>query len=201
MIKNIVFDFGQVLVHFEPEDMTKKYIKNPEDASLAQKVIFDRWYWDRLDAAEITDQKAFEDICKRLPERLHSAAKDIFDNWIYNIPEVEGMRELILNLREEYDVKIFLLSNISKRFAEHSKEISILDLIDCCEFSAVCGLVKPDKKIFEYLCEKHSILPEETVFIDDNDKNIETAKSLGITTFLFNKNPQDLKIWLKNILK
>ena len=144
MIKNIVFDFGQVLVHFDTEYMTKQYIKDEKDAVLAEKVIFDRLYWDRLDAGTISDEELIKCVKERLPEHLHKSAEDIYMNWIYNIPEIEGMKDLIKSLKKDYGVSIYLLSNISTYFASHSDEIPILKEMDGCVFSAVCGFTKPN---------------------------------------------------------
>ena len=57
-IKTVVFDFGQVMVHFEPSYMVGKYVTDKEDAALLEKVVFDRLYWDKLDAGTIIDRSA-----------------------------------------------------------------------------------------------------------------------------------------------
>ena len=48
-IKNVVFDFGQVMVYFNPKYMVGVYVKDKDDAALLEEVVFDRLYWDRLD--------------------------------------------------------------------------------------------------------------------------------------------------------
>lgn len=200
MIKNIVFDFGQVLVHFEPKYMVGVYVKDKADAELLEKVVFDRLYWDRLDAGTITNEETIEKINKRIPERLWDVASKIYYNWIYNIPEMEGMRELIKFLKENYDLKFYLLSNISNYFASHSDEIPILKELDKCVFSAPIGIVKPSKAIFEYLCSYCDIKPEESIFIDDNLANIKGASEFGINTYTFDGDAEKLKQYLIKIL-
>lgn len=201
MIKNIVFDFGQVLVHFDTEYMTKQYIKDEKDAVLAEKVIFDRLYWDRLDAGTISDEELIKCVKERLPEHLHKSAEDIYMNWIYNIPEIEGMKDLIKSLKKDYGVSIYLLSNISTYLASHSDEIPILKEMDGCVFSAVCGFTKPNHEIFNHLCEKFNIKPEETIFIDDSEINTKSAELFGIKAYLFKKDPDNLKKWIDSIIK
>ncbi|MBP3495852.1 MAG: HAD family phosphatase [Clostridia bacterium] len=200
-IKNIVFDFGQVLVHYEPEYMTGVYVTSEADKALLQKVVFDRLYWDRLDAGTIDDGEVISECKKRLPEHLWDVAEKIYYNWIYNIPEVEGMRELIIYLKDNYDVKLYLLSNISKYFAEHKGEISILSLLDNCVFSGPLGIVKPNKEIFEYLCNTYSLIPGECIFVDDNTANINSANSFGINAYLFDGDVERLKKYLEEALK
>ena len=110
MIKNVVFDFGQVLVHFSPEYMVKKYVTDEEDARILAEVIFDRLYWDRLDEGTITDKEVVSFSQSRLPQRLCDVVPEIYYNWIYNLPEIDGMRELTAYLKERYGERLFLLS-------------------------------------------------------------------------------------------
>ena len=195
MIKNVVFDFGQVLVRFEPMYMTRQYIKDDADAALVADILFDRVYWDRLDAGTISDEEVVRLSCSRLPERLHESVEKVYYNWIYNLPEIEGMRDIIISLKKA-GKRIYLLSNISEYFAAHADEIPILKEIEKCIFSAVAGHVKPNKDMFEYLCTECKISPSETLFIDDNEKNIAGARDYGISAYLFDGNSQKLKAYL-----
>ncbi|MBQ8141381.1 MAG: HAD family phosphatase [Clostridia bacterium] len=200
MIKNIVFDFGQVIVHFEPSYMAGKYVSDPADAKLLEETVFDRLYWDRLDAGTISDEETVSAVKARLPERLHAAAEKIYYNWIYNIPEIDGMRELINKIKAQYGARVYLLSNISTYFASHSDEIPALRLFDKCIFSAVCRKVKPSREIFKYLCSECDILPEETLFVDDNAANIAGARSVGINGYLFDGNAARLEAYIDGIM-
>ena len=201
MIKNVVFDFGQVMVRFEPSYMVSRYVSNKEDAALLEEVIFDRLYWDKLDAGAISDKEVVQLSKERLPERLHGYVEDIYYNWIYNIPEIEGMREVVRYVKEKYGARVFLLSNISEYFAAHESEIPVLSEFETRIYSALCGSVKPSKEIFEYLCNTCNIIPAETVFIDDNEKNIAGAEGFGITGYLFDGNAERLRKYLDGILK
>ncbi len=200
MIKNIIFDFGQVLIHFEPSYMVGKYVSDERDGALLSKVVFDRLYWDKLDAGTISDAEVIEECKKRLPERLWAAAEQIYYNWVYNLPPVEGMQELVEELRER-GIRLFLLSNISTYFAEHAHEFPVLSLFERCVFSAVCGTVKPSREIFEYICREGGILPCETLFIDDSPKNIKGAQDFGITGYLFDGDAARLREYLWKILE
>ena len=191
MIKNVIFDFGQVLVRFDPAYMVGRYVSDADDAALLQEVVFDRLYWDRLDAGTITDEETLAACRERLPERLWEAAARIYWNWIYNIPEIEGMRELLVALRHR-GVRLILLSNISHYFASHAHEIAVLSLFERCFFSATCGLCKPHSQIFAHVCEICGILPKETLFVDDNKRNIEGAAACGIRGYLFDGDVEGL---------
>ena len=199
MIKNVVFDFGQVMVHFDPAYMVGKYVTNQQDSALLTEVLFDRLYWDRLDEGTLTDEALLEACRTRLPERLWDVSEQIYYNWIYNIPEIEGMRELAEWVRFEKEKHVFLLSNISVYFTDHAQEIPCLAIFEKCIFSAKCGKVKPNRDIFEYLCAECGISPAETVFVDDNPKNIKGAEDAGISGCLFDGDANNLRHYLESI--
>ena len=200
-MKNIVFDFGQVLVRFEPSYMVGQYVSCPDDAGLLAEVVFDRAYWDPLDAGTVSDEAVLAACHTRLPQRLWNVADKIYYNWIYNLPEIPGMRDLIGYVKEKYGVPVFLLSNISRYFAAHAGEIPILSLIDRCVFSSVCGMVKPDPAIYGYLCRECGILPQETLFVDDRAENIAGAQSAGLAGYLFDGNAEKLRKYLDGVLE
>ncbi len=201
MIKNVIFDCGQVLVHFEPEYMVRQYVSNEPDVALLTEVIFDRLYWDRLDDGSITDEETLELCHKRLPKRLWELCDEIYYNWIYNIPEIEGMRDLIKYIKEEFGAKTYLLSNISKYFAQHQNEVEILSLLDGYVFSSSISIVKPNKAIYEHLLDKFNLDPTECIFIDDRAENIEAGKSAGIDGYVFDGDVDALKAYLSQMLK
>ena len=196
MIKNIVFDFGQVMISFDPTYMTKKYISDSRDIELVASVVFDRLYWNPLDSGDISDEEVVRLSKERLPQRLHKAVEKVYYNWIYNIPEIEGMRELVLYIKEKYRIPVYLLSNISEYFAKNSDKIPVISIFDGCILSAEHKLVKPSRQIFALLCEKFNLTPEETLFIDDSPINISGAESAGLCGYLFDGNVAKLKEYI-----
>ncbi len=199
-IKNVVFDFGQVMIRFEPKYMTGIYVSDEDDARLVEQVVFDRLYWDKLDSGDISDDEVIAACRERLPERLWDSAERVYFEWIYNIPEIEGMRELVRYIKKRYGVRVLLLSNISRYFADHAREIPVLEEFEGCVFSAVIGKVKPNADIFQHLCKEFGILPEQTVFVDDNEKNIKGAEAVGITGYLFDGDAERLRKYFDSIL-
>ena len=188
MYKNFIFDFGQVIVKFEPEYITSAYVKNTEDVKLVKEVVFDRLYWDKLDAGLITDEEVKNRIRSRLPERLKDVACTVYDNWYYNIPVIHETVDLIKKIKNRGG-NLFLISNISKMFAQNYTKVSeikeIFDLFDGLVFSGPIKLAKPGKEIFNYALEKFNIKAEESIFFDDNKNNISGANSVGIKGYLF----------------
>ncbi|MBR5135287.1 MAG: HAD family phosphatase [Clostridia bacterium] len=195
MIRRVIFDFGKVLVHFEPADMVGQYISDPADAAITEEVLFDRLYWDKADAGTITDEELLEAVHGRLPARLWDTAAEIYRNWIYMLPEIDGMRALLEDLKAAH-VPLALLSNISSYFADHSDEIPILSFFEHRVFSAVCGMTKPHRDIFEHICALCDCAPEDALFIDDSALNVDGAKQAGLQTYHFDGNADALRRFL-----
>jgi len=197
-ITDVIFDFGQVLVKFDPEYMCGKYLSDKGDVRLLSNTLFSRYYWDKLDAGTIGDEELLSDVKAKIPERLHEACEKIYYNWIYNLPEIEGMREVIALCREK-GFGIYLLSNISEYFARHSDQIPILSLFDGCVFSATAGYVKPSEDIFRHITSKFALTPCKTLFVDDNAMNVSGAEKFGITSYLFDGNAKRLYSFIKSL--
>ena len=200
MIKNVVFDFGNVLIKYDPDFIVSNYVTDASDRKLIVDVLFDRLYWDKLDDNTISDEQVVEFSCARLPERLHPICRKIYYNWVHHLPAIPGMWELVSDIKTKYGVKTFLLSNIGSYFVNFKDEFSVLGEMEKCIFSAEVGHIKPNEDMFSYLLCECNILPCETVFIDDNEQNIRGAETMGIKGYLFDKDVKRLSSYLDNIL-
>lgn len=201
MIKNVVFDFGRVLVRFDEPFIVSHYVKDPDDIALITKVVFDRLYWGPLDAGTITDEEVIRLSKERLPKRLWEAAEKSYYNWIYHIPLIAGMDKVVERVKRVHGRRIFLLSNISEYFAKRDNVVPVLSLFDKKIYSGVCKMIKPNKDIFEYMLKECDILPSETLFIDDSPINIAGAESVGIKGYLFDGDVEKLSKYLDETLK
>ena len=81
MIKNIVFDMGNVLVRFDPELFMDRYSLTGEDRKLIRNEVFRSVEWTMLDRGVIDEEIAEQHILPRLPERLHDAARGLIEKW------------------------------------------------------------------------------------------------------------------------
>ena len=200
MIRNVIFDFGQVMVRFDPAYMVAQYVDDAADRAMIEEVLFDRLYWDKLDQGTITDEEVLESSRARLPKHLHRVIEDVYYNWLYHLPEIDGMRDLVQKLKSRFGIHVYLLSNISTYFAAHADQIPCLAEFEDCVFSAVCGKVKPNAEIFAYLCGRNGLNPTECIFIDDNAANIAGAEAFGIRGYLFDGDAKKLENYLNEIL-
>ena len=198
MIKNVVFDFGQVLVRFEPAYIVAQHTSDPEIAKTLLDVVFDLSYWNKLDAGEVSDEEAIAHFRSQLPPNLCDLGEQVFRSWIDHIPPLPRMWELVAELKSR-GIPLFLLSNISVHFVERAGEFSVLSLFDKCVFSGPCRMAKPDPQIFRHLLSVCDIKAEETLFIDDSPRNIAGAESVGICGYLFDGDPERLTAYLDTL--
>ena len=196
MFENFIFDYGNVLIDYNFDDMLKPYFDENEDYDKLSVILFDRIYWDALDSGEITESDVCKLIKDRVPEGIYDNCCKVLNNWYCHTPAKQEMWKLVSDLKHS-GKGIYLLSNISKTFAEKYSEVKELAALfknfDGCVFSATAGLVKPQKEIFELILNKYDLNAKNTLFIDDNENNINAAKELGINTFLFKDNTEELK--------
>lgn len=200
MVENYIFDFGNVLCEFYPDKLTAPYAEDIKIRKTISDVVFDRLYWDRLDDGTISHEEVKIEAKKRLSPEMYESACKVIDNWVRNLVPVEGMQQLISDIKKT-GKKLYLLSNISIEFTKDYKNVlwikELFDDFDGLVFSGPIGLVKPKKEIFTYLLEKYDLKKEECLFIDDSIKNINGAEECGIKGYLFDGDSEKLREYIQ----
>lgn len=200
MIKNYIFDFGNVLGEFYPDKLTIPYVSNNEERNIISEVVFDRLYWDKLDIGAITDDEVKKEISERLPKELGEIGCLVYDSWIKTMTPVKGMHELICDIHNNGN-NVYLLSNISLGFARNYKCVNwlneLFEMFDGLVMSGTIGIAKPDKRIFKYMLKTFKLEATECLFIDDRIENLESAKTFGIHGYLFDGSAELLRKHLK----
>ncbi len=197
--KNIIFDLGNTLLLFDNYKIFDWFfesdnIPEKERREYSEKV-FSREYWDRLDDGSLSEEGFFNEAKQMIPEKYHKNLKRLCTQWYENLPAIEGMPELIEKLKKDGH-KIFLLSNIALEFEEYFKTYDFHKHFDGYILSGVERTVKPNDEIFKLLLERYSLKAEESIFVDDLEKNIEGAKRNGISGYLFDGDSKNLEAFL-----
>ena len=185
VIKNIVFDMGNVLVRFDPELFMDRYSLTGEDRKLIRNEVFRSVEWTMLDRGVIDEEIAEQRILPRLPERLHDAARGLIEKWDDPIVPVEGMLELLQALKAK-GYRLYLLSNAATRQPIYWARAEASKLMDGALISAEVKLLKPDPQIYRTFLRKFTLRPEECVFIDDTPINVEGALYENMAGIVFN---------------
>lgn len=183
-IRNILFDMGQVLIRFDRKVFLDNLDVTEEDKLLLLREVFLSVEWVQMDRGTQTEATALERMCKRLPPRLHAAAEELVLRWDEPMLPVEGMYELVEELKGK-GYGIYLLSNASFRQHEYWPRIPASVFFDGKLISADHHVIKPQPEIYRLILEKFRLKPEECFFIDDVPANIEGALQCGIPGAVF----------------
>ncbi len=199
MIKNIIFDLGNVLLSFKPAEYFEKnnYPKTIKDTILSD--IFGSTEWLMLDNGEITVADAIEAISKKSSLRKEEIAH------IFNL-RTDLMFPLDQNVRllpglKKRGLKLYYLSNFPiDIFDEVRSGYYFFNHFDGGLISAEAKHSKPDMRIYELLLEKYSLHAEECLFIDDLEKNVISARASGMKA-LFTDGSHEIGRELEKALK
>ena len=185
MIKNIVFDMGEVLIHFNVRDFANRYDISEEDKALLVNELFEgNADWALCDWGRYTEEEVAERACGRLPERLHEAAYGVACRWFDPVDPVEGMEDVVRRLKAA-GYRLYLLSNAGYKHREYWDSIPGSECFDGVIASAYEKLIKPQPEIYLLLLERFGLKAEECLFIDDRLVNLAGAELVGMKSLLF----------------
>lgn len=202
MLKNIIFDFGNVLIDYDPDKIIDHYDVNDEERAIFKKNIFGSKEWLEVDAGRITEDEATDIFKRELPAELQPKIEKIMTTWPEEVIYFPKMLAFMKDMHQK-GYHLFALSNTGMRFANYLMSTDYGKYFEGEVFSAAEKLMKPDPKIYQILLNRYQLVPDECLFIDDRPENTETAQKLGMHVFTFNiKKLPELKEYineLKNI--
>ncbi len=189
MLKNIIFDLGNVILKFSRDFLLSNFYTGEDYALLKDKLFCD---WEMLDddSISLTDYK--KKVISSLPNHLKCYANSVLDNWEYYMTYSEGIISLIQELKQN-GYKLYLLSNMTYHFINNDYKFPILKEFDGLVYSAPIKMLKPNPEIYQYLLDKYSLNPKECLFVDDMKTNLVGATRFGINTFLFEGDVKKLR--------
>ena len=192
-IKNIIFDFGGVVINIDYQitiDELKK-LGMVEIDKIFNQYRQEPWF-DSLDRGHISSDQFIFNLKKHLPDTV--SEDQVIEAWNAMLLDFPAPRaELLKNIKKDYNT--FLLSNTNELHIDYYfgklKEwygVNDMSLFFHKEYySHIIGKRKPDAEIYEFILSENNLIPAETLFIDDNIQNIEGAQLLGIRSFLLKK--------------
>ena len=177
-MKNIIFDFGNVLVQWHPELIYKEHFGDEAKAWWFLRHVADNEWRGRIDAGESSDA-CIRELKAKYPEYV-DAVELYRSHWKEMLTgEVPGMRELLTEVLKKYEV--FGLTNWSmETFPEARERFGILQMIDRYVVSAEEHLIKPDPRLFRVLLDRYQLKAEDCIFVDDNHDNVAAACRMGM---------------------
>lgn len=191
-INNIIFDLGGVLIDWNPDYMYKKIIQDENQR---------KWFLENVctsDWNEAQDGGRSIDEANRLLIADFPAYKDLilayYSRWEEMLNgSIDGTVEIFRSLKSQNTHGIYALTNWSAE--TFPRALELFDFLHWFDGRVVSGeekTRKPFKEIYDIIIQRFNLIPAETIFIDDNLRNIQAAQSLGIVSIHF-QSPEQLR--------
>jgi 2-haloacid dehalogenase len=195
-VKAIIFDFGNVLLEWNPRYLYQKYFPDDPDGMerFLKEVNFAEWNLQQDKGRPFAE--AVASLSQQFPQYSH-LIQAYHDNWIDSVRgPIAGTVHIVKELKQA-GYPLYGLSNWSAETFPYAREQhDFFDLFDGIVLSGEVGQVKPDPEIFQILLDRIGKPAKECLFIDDALPNIHQAQAMGFITIRF-ESPEQLKIKLR----
>lgn len=189
MVKNIIFDIGNVLTDFRwREFLQDKGFEEAMIDRIAEATVLST-AWCEYDRGVWSDEQIVDAFVKNDPAiewEIHRAFDD-FDNLVtpreYAVPWIKALKDK--------GYRVLYLSNFSRKAEiECAESLAFIPYTDGGILSYRDQLIKPDAAIYELLLSRYGLVAEESVFLDDTPVNVEAAENVGIHGIHFKTKEQ-----------
>ena len=194
MIKTVIFDIGNVLVHFRWRELYVELGYTGEKFErIADATVRNPW-WEEFDKGLMTTEEVIDRFAERAPE-YRTEISEIYEP--KNLGELVRLYDYAIPWIQELKAdgyRVYILSNWSKPAYDANLDTNLrfLSEVDGALMSFQEGIIKPDRKIYELIGSRYDFAPKEAVFLDDNAANIEGARAFGLNAIHF-KNYEQAK--------
>lgn len=193
MIKNIIFDMGNVLVDFRPEIAAAHFFQDPEDQAIMLNEFFNQKEWVMSDEGIYTNDQLYDAVKGKIPERLHKAFRDCVDSWdTYAIYPIQESLPFIKRMKEK-GYCLYVLSNANDLFHRFFPRFYDHTLFDGVMVSCDVKMIKPHLEIYQHFLKTFRLEGSECLFIDDRPVNVEGAKQAGMQAHVFANNYEEIE--------
>ncbi len=197
MIKNIIYDLGNVLLKFKPNEFLLRFTNDTEYIDQFVLKVTRSKTWLELDRGTNTLENARNIFLSKYPQEKNFIEL-FFDQWMDMLTPIEENIEILKELNE-LGYKSYILSNfIKETFSYVSSKYHFFSLFDGQIISGFENIIKPEKAIYTLLLNRYNLIPEESLFIDDILFFLKPAKKLGMKT-IWNRPKTDLREELKKL--
>lgn len=181
MIKNIIFDLGNVILKGKPSIILENLNLDDEVYNDIKEKFFNDW--SKLDLGLISlDDYFYQCNFKSI---ISNEIKEKLINYYKYRPFNEDVLNVLHDLKRK-GYNIYLLSNNNKETANYLRKLDFYQDISGDVYSCDYNVIKPNIEIYNILLNKFNLIPQECLFIDDDQDNIETATKLGIKSIKYN---------------
>lgn len=180
MKKNLIFDVGGVLIGYRWIEMiTDDFKETGDDAAKLGELIFEDPMWAEFDRGTREVEEVVEHYSSRWPDKSTVIRRIFYEGHLMSVERKRVWDRL--KALKECGYRIFILSNYSRFLYEmHTKGMPFRDMLDGGIISYEVNMIKPERGIYESLLCKYNLDPEECIFYDDRDDNVQGARAVGI---------------------
>jgi len=199
LIKNIIFDLGGVLIDWNPKNVFHTIFSTEEEAHLfLSNICTMDWNVQQDAGRSLEDATSF--LQNKYPE-WHNEIAAYYGRWEEMLTgPIQESVDILKQLVEDPNYKVVALTNWSAETFPIALELyDFLHWFDGIVVSGTEKCIKPDRKIYDIILDRYNLVPEESIFIDDNMHNVEAAQNLGINAHHFT-SPAGLKVYLEKYL-
>lgn len=197
-IKAIIFDFGNVLLEWNPRFVYERYFPNDLEGMERFLQEVDFMEWNALQDKGRPFEEGVALLSEQFPHYSH-LIQAYHDHWIDSVGKPIAGTISILKELKQAGYPVYGLSNWSAETFPHMLEkYDFFDLLDGLVISGDVGHVKPSPEIFQIMLDKIGRPAHECLFIDDALPNIHQAQKLGLATILF-QSPEQLEATLHDL--
>ena len=190
MINTIIFDMGNVLIDFRWRALYEEMGLAGEEFEKMANATTCNPFWNEFDRGVLTNEEMFEGFVKLEPSMEKEIRRFFYEEFHGLLREYDYSREWIRQLKKN-GYRVLFLSNFSKKaLRECADQLGYMKEGDGAVLSCEVKMIKPDEEIYRYLLKEYGVNPQEAVFIDDTEKNIETARRLNINGIVFESKEQ-----------
>ncbi|NJK88546.1 MAG: HAD family phosphatase [Myxococcales bacterium] len=193
-MKYVVFDLGGVLIDWNPRHLYRKLLSDEDMEKFLSEVATGPWN------EQMDEGKPFEEGIRELSLRFPNQAKLIrlyFERWPEMLRgDIPGTVAILEDLHRQRFPLYALTNWSSETFAFAKERFDFLQRFRGIVVSGVERVKKPDPRIFEILLSRYELDPADGIYIDDVEKNVHAAKTLGLDGILF-EGPEALTIELE----
>ena len=192
MYKNIIFDFGGVVVQFNPKDFLMDHFMNKRAEEIVYELTFGSQEWQDLDRGIITREEGNAAMLENAA-RVNRVfeVQTVIDEW----PAILRTKESTVHTMQKLKAagyRLYYLTNIPADIMDELRQREWFSLFDGGVASCDVHLCKPEPAIYTTLMQTCNLAYDESIFIDDNKVNAQAAYNLGITGILY-KNPKSFE--------
>lgn len=192
MIKNIIFDIGNVLTDFGWEAFFDSFGFSEDVLKRLAKATVQSESWQEYDRGKMSDEEILNSFIENDPG-IEKELRQIFQSVKGMVTREEFAIPWLQSLKES-GYHVYYLSNFSHiAHVDCIEALDFLPLMDGGILSYQDQLIKPQPEIYELLINRYHLNPEECVFLDDTERNLPPARALGMATILVENHEQAVR--------